>query len=272
MMNEFRDARLKVRRANKHIEELAAAIVALEGTYFSRIERHPQFNAQSLVHEIPCIENALTDLCLIVGDAIHNLHTALDFAWYSTISKCLPDKISDSTKFPVRESREQIGAALRGIEVDTRCKRLFDCIANEIQPYKRGHNGVVWTIHDLDIRDKHLLPLELTPRANICGIAVRDKNGELHRGFTMAVESPGPYFVDYEAGIQIEDKGKLSFAIHLADAGMYKVVEVSELLSSFSRYVLHVIQLLENIAAAHCVAVSGEGIVGISVLSQDPAE
>jgi hypothetical protein len=62
----------------------------------------------------------------------------------------------------------------------------------------------------------------------------------------MAVQSPGPYIVDYEAGIQIEEKGKLSVAITLADAGIYEAVEVESLLSSFARYVLHVIQLLEN--------------------------
>jgi hypothetical protein len=248
-MTEFRDARLKVRRAKKHIEDLKVAIVALEGTYVSRIEQHPQSNAQSLVHEVPDVENTLADLSLIVGDVIHNLHAALDFAWYSTLSTCLPDKISDSTKFPVRETRQQLEAALHGIDVDTRCKGLLDCIVAEIQPYKRGHNGVVWTIHDLDIRDKHLLRLDLASQANISGIVVRDKNGELHRGFTMAIESPGPYFVDYEAGIQIEEKGKLNVAITLADAGMYKVVEVESLLSSFARYVAYVIGLLESATA-----------------------
>lgn len=248
-MTEFRDARLKVKRAKKHIEDLKAAIVALEGTYISRIERRPQFNAQSLVHEVPDVENALADLSLIVGDVIHNLHTALDFAWFSTVSACLPDKISDCTKFPVRETRQQLEAALHGIDVDTRCEGLFDCIVTEIQPYKSGYNGVAWTIHDLDIRDKHLLRLELAPQANIQGIVVKDENGELHRGFTMAIQSLGPYFVDYEAGIQIEEKGKLNLAITLADAGMYKVVEVEELLSSFARYVSYVIGLLESVTA-----------------------
>jgi len=248
-VTEFSDARLKVRRANKHIEELGIGIAALESTYVSRIERHPQFNAQSLVHEVPDIKNALEDLALIAGDAIHNLHTALDFAWSSTISKHLPNRISDSTKFPVRESRQQLEAALHGIEVDTRCKRLFDCIVYEIQPYKGGHNSVIWTIHDLDICDKHLLLLELAPQGHIRGITVKDKAGELHRGFTMAVQSPGPYIVDYEEGIQVEEKGKLSVAITLADAGIYEAVEAESLLSSFARYVLHVIQLLENIAA-----------------------
>jgi hypothetical protein len=251
-VSAFRDARLKVKRANEHLEELAAAIVALEKTYVSRIEPHPLLNAQSLVHEVPNVENALLDLSLIVGDIIHNLRTALDFAWYSTISKCLPDKISDCTKFPVRQTRQNLAAALHGIEVDTRCKRLFDCMMSDIQPFKGSHNSAVWTVHDLDICDKHLLLLELAPQGYIRGITLRDRNGGLHPdGATWAVPGAGPYCVDYVEGIKIEDKGNLSFAITLADAGMYKVVEVESLLSSFTSYTLHVIRLLENVTAGN---------------------
>src|SRR5882762_8309674 len=76
----FRDARLKVERAKKHIEDLQAAIVALEDTYRATVEQHPDATGQSLIHEFPEIENAFEDLSLIIGDAIHNLRSALDFA------------------------------------------------------------------------------------------------------------------------------------------------------------------------------------------------
>ena len=167
MSASYRDARLKVDRAKKHISDLKADIVALEDTSTATIEYHPDSHAQSVVHEFPNFEKALAELSLIVGDAIHNLHSALDFAWYCTISRHLPDKISDSTKFPVRETRQNLEGALHGIEVDTRCKRLFDCIVSDIQPYKGGHNSAVWTLHNLDIPDKHLLLLGLYPMGHI---------------------------------------------------------------------------------------------------------
>ena len=124
MTAQFRDARLKVERANKHIADLESAIEALEHTCTSTIEYRPD-GGQSLKHEIPEFRDALERLSLIVGDAIHNLHAAFDFAWQSTIKRLLPDKVSDSTKFPSRKTRQEVEAALHGIEIDTRCKPLL---------------------------------------------------------------------------------------------------------------------------------------------------
>lgn len=244
----FRDARLKIDRAKKHIADLQAAVIVQEDTYTDTIEHHPESGAQSLIHEFPSFEKALCDLSLIVGDAIHNLHSALDFAWYSTISRHLPDKISDSTKFPVRETRQTLEGALHGIDVDTRCKRLFDCIVSDIQPYKGGHNEVIWTLHDLDISDKHLLLLALDPLGHIRGISVRDKDGQIHRGSSMpATGIDGRYIIDFEQGLQVEEKGKLSVTVTLPEAGIFEPVPVESLLSDFSNFVLYTVKLLENL-------------------------
>jgi hypothetical protein len=248
MIALFRDARLKIDRAKKHISDLEADIVALEDTYTAKIEYHSGNNAQSVVHEFPNLETSLAGLSLIVGDAIHNLRSALDFAWYSTIRRHLPDKISESTKFPVRETRQNLEGTLHGIEVDTRCKRLFDCIVSEIQPYKGGHNSAVWTLHNLDISDKHLLLLGLDPMGHIRGISIKDREGETHRGSSMPAKGiDGRYIIDFESGIQIEDKGKLSVTITLQEARIYEPVPVVSLLSSFSSFALHIVQLLESV-------------------------
>lgn len=244
----YRDARLKIERAKKHIADFTASMVAVEDACTATIEYH-QKGGESLIHEIPNHRNALENLSLIAGDAIHNLRSALDFAWRSTISRCLPDKLSDSTKFPVRETREGVQAALHGIEVDTRCVPLFECIMSKIQPYKGGHNQAVWTLHDLDISDKHLLLLGLDPIGHITGIAVRDENGELQRGDSMAAKGfYGRYVIDFIPGLKVEEKGKLSVAVTLQEAGIFEPVPVESLLSSFGNFTLYTVQLLEDIA------------------------
>jgi hypothetical protein len=243
----FTDARLKVERANKHISDVKSALDALEQTYTSTVERNAVAGVQTLVHTVPYSEVALQKLSLIVGDVIHNLHAALDFSWYRTIKRFLPDKISSKTKFPVRETRDQVEAVLRGIEVDTRHKRLFDLILTDVQPYRGGHNSVIWTIHKLDISDKHLLLLDFTPHGHIRGITLRDRNGGTHRGSTMSIEGPGPYVLDFEDSIQIEDRGKLSVAVTLNEAGIFKPVPIDDLLPSFSQYAFYVVKLLENL-------------------------
>ncbi|MGA9142284.1 MAG: hypothetical protein WB007_00855 [Candidatus Acidiferrales bacterium] len=243
----YKDARLKANRAKKHIRCLEAAIFEMEETYSSTIEHHPDTNAQTLKHEIPGVEDAFDRLSLIVGDVIHNLHCALDYAWYSTINRLLPDKVSDSTKFPVRKTREGVESALRGIEVDTRCERLFDCIMSDIQPYKGGHNEAIWTLHDLDIMDKHLVLLEFVPNAQIRGTVIRHESGEIFTGDTWAIQDCGPYRIDFAGGIEIKNKGKLSVAISFKEAGIWKGVSVLNLLQSFSNFIPYVIKLLEDI-------------------------
>src|SRR5713226_2447842 len=122
----FRDARLKDDRANKHVEELKAAIFSLKESNTARIEKNLETGHQELIHTLPGLEDALLNLSLIVGDAIHNLHTALDFAWVSTIERHIPAASSKFTKFPVRETREKLEAALHGAKIDTACPSLFN--------------------------------------------------------------------------------------------------------------------------------------------------
>jgi len=242
----YRDARLKIERAKKHIADVNTAIDALENSCATTIEDRPD-GGQSLKHEIPDLRNGLDNLSLIVGDAFHNLRTAMDFAWFATISRCLPDKISDATKFPVRETRQQVEAALHGIEVDTRCKPLYDCIMSKIQPYYGGHNSAAWTLHDIDISDKHILLLGLDPTGHIRGITVRDADGESHRGSSMPARGiEGRYIIDFEKGIKVEETGKLSVTITLQQAGIFEPVTVDSLLSSFCNFTLYTVQLLEN--------------------------
>ena len=243
----YTDARLKVDRANKHISDLKRIIVEFEDTDAATIEVHPETGAQSLKHELQEIGKFFDRMSLIAGDAIHNMRTSMDFAWFQTISRCLPEKISGFTKFPVRDTSQQVEDALRGLEIDTRCRQLFDYIMAEAQPYNGGHNRAIWTLHQLDISDKHLLLLEMAPRGYIKGITVRDKRGEISRGNTMPAYGHGPYFVDFEPGIEIHDKGKLSVDISLSEAHTFKGIPIESLLTSFSNLAWHVVLMLENI-------------------------
>jgi len=243
----FRDAHLKIDRANKHIAEFKSTAIAQKDTYTSTIEHDPN-GMQLLVYEFPNFENALCDLAVILGDAVHNLHTALDFAWYSTISEHLPDKISDSTKFPVRETRQALEAALHGIEIDTRCKFLFDLIVSNIQPYKGGHNSAIWILHNLDIFDKHLWLLDLDPMAHVHGVTIRDESGHINRQAPLVVPGKdGRYTIRLPREVQVQDKGKLSVTVTLQEAGIYKPVSVLALLESFSNFVVHTVRRLQNL-------------------------
>ena len=243
----FRDARLKIERAKKHIAELKTAIISLEESQTSALKQDEKAGIQELTHTSPKLNQSLLEFSLIVGDAVHNLHTALDFAWANIIEAKIPSAKSDSTKFPVRPTREILEGCLHGIKVDVICPALLEIIVSKIQPYEGGQNGVIWTLHRLDISDKHLLLLELTPRTAIRGLVLRDNNGDIFRGHGMPVQGTGPFVIALESGVEIQNKGTLSVEITIQEAGIFKGVPVTSLLDSFTNFTLYTVELLESV-------------------------
>src|ERR1019366_5011413 len=107
------------------------------------------------------------ELAPVVGDAIHNLRTALDLTWYEFLDHHAPAAISDHTSFPVRKTRQGVIAALGNAEIKRLGSRLFDLIVSDLQPYKGGQGEIIYSLHELDIRDKHMLLLPIFEVATI---------------------------------------------------------------------------------------------------------
>ena len=219
----------------------------MEESHTSALKQDEKADVQELVHTSPKLQQSLLEFSLIVGDAIHNLHTALDFAWANIVEAKIPSAKSGSTKFPVRPTRQNLEGCLHGIKVDVICPILFDTIVSKIQPYEGGQNDVIWTIHRLDISDKHLLLLGLTLKTAIRGLILRDNSGEIFHGFGMPVQGTGPFVIAFESCVEIQNKGTLSVEITIQQAGIFKGVPVTSLLDSFSNFVLYTVKLLENV-------------------------
>lgn len=184
MAAQFRDARLKIKRANKHIADLERAILSLKESHTVTVQPNEQTGYQELIHMLK-YDDAADDIALIAEDAVHNLKSALDFAWVSLLKKHLPSAGLDRAKFPIYPTRESLVGALNGIHINpTSNAAIFDLIVSDIQPYEEGkYGGVAYILHKLDIADKHLLPLGVHPLAGIEGIVVQQDDGEVIHGF-----------------------------------------------------------------------------------------
>ena len=101
---------------------------------------------------MPDLDVTLQNLSLIVGDAIHNLRAALDFAWFDTIERLgIPKSSRDTRKFPIRKTRQDLEATLHGLDIDTLFPDLFKLLVFDIKPYEGPDTSVVWILHNLDI-------------------------------------------------------------------------------------------------------------------------
>jgi hypothetical protein len=240
----FSDARAKIEWANKHIGELEKRLSDLPNSYVSRVEIDPKFSNQTIVHDVADREKLFTTIALLIGDAVHNLKCALDYAWIKTIERAAPSALSSFAKFPVYRTPEDLEAALRGREIHVSCPRLFDLMLDKICPYSGG-NFFVWAVYVLNKRDKHRLLIPLTPYGSIGGIELEDEHGVIHRGDTWGIDDSPPYYVTFTADLSVKNKGQLFFSIAIDETVLEHTPRVKDTLSVCSGYVAEVVETLE---------------------------
>jgi hypothetical protein len=168
----FKHARLKLARGRKHIADLEQGIA-----YFLSQKPHVAIIAeQSLgllgtryhMHTY-CVVEMQDELPLIFGDAVHNLRVALDVLANDAVA--LSGTPPKDVYFPFGKDPEHledmIKKKMKGAAPDAKA------LVRSLKPYDGG-NDALRALHDLDIKDKHIAPLETensitTPPAEVLG-------------------------------------------------------------------------------------------------------
>ncbi|HLW52531.1 MAG TPA: hypothetical protein VKW06_06780 [Candidatus Angelobacter sp.] len=160
---------MKIERAKEHIRNLDATIQAFLSDKPYRIGAKP--------HSIPSLEHTTLyvaevkpvpdNISLILGDAIHNLRSALDhLAWQLVeLGGGKPDK---NTYFPICERPHQYASMMGNREIQKIPKDARD-ILEAIQPYNTM-DMTLWLLHQLDISDKHRLLLTVVTSMDKWGV------------------------------------------------------------------------------------------------------
>jgi len=212
MSDLFSESRLKVDRAKKHIADIKVAIQELQDSYTSVVEHNPKTGVVSLKYYSFQDARLVGEMALIFGDAIHNLRTSLDYAWVAAMRQINPATVDRHTKFPFRETLQDLDAALTGRNIDVAAPRLFDGMRTDIKPY-RGGNDSLCRLHDLDIADKHLLLTPVVSYSSISDGTVEDETGRPHDLNTHGIEGDGPFYVTFRPGYKIKDHGHISLTV-----------------------------------------------------------
>lgn len=183
--NSFINARLKVERAKKHINDLDIELRTFLKTdfYDIRVDKDGKTGNQSIKLETKPVPASLG---LIVGDAIHNARAALDLL----VSDAFRQKTgvsSDFIKFPFYETRERLVKACAGGDIEKTGTNAVQLITDMIKPY-RGGDDILYALHDLDILDKHLLLLPHISIIELSGLNVHDDNRNTVIGHRVAVK------------------------------------------------------------------------------------
>ena len=175
----FWEARSKVERAEEHINDLNRTISEFIDTpnYVAFLERDVTSSHNLL--KVRATKVLPARFNFVLGDAIHNLRTSLDYAM-NEIELLTVGERTTYTKFPIFETAHTFKAAINGGLKEKAPKQVIECIEDFVQPYRRGNGEPLWCLHLLDIRDKHQLLIANTELTDVTGIRIKDDRGTEH--------------------------------------------------------------------------------------------
>lgn len=248
MSEKAESARLKVKRAKKHIADLDAANRAFYESrpYEPGAKKHPQF-PQVLQLYVAKAKPIPPEISLICGDALNCLNAALDhLAWQLVIAA--GGKLHRGIKFPFAESIEKYKIESPG-KVKGMSQEAIRCI-DALKPYKGG-NDALWQLHKLNNADKHRLLITVGSAVVAVGILARRMPALqplVDHGYELIPDSVIPLKegeVVWEIlGPQPDDNFELSYAIAFGEPEIIEGKPVFETLVQFSNLVESVIDML----------------------------
>lgn len=254
MTKTFHGARLKIERANEHINDLYLQAREFSDTdpYSILVEDNPETGDSIL--KISMDQVAPDRMLLTVGDAIHNLRSSLDFVM-SDIEFDTTRTRDPHTHFPIRPTRNELVNAINGglkKKGQWAPKTVLDFIVDSIQPYKGGIGDPLWSLNALSIEDKHRLLIAKKDVTHIRTIYCKDGRGEHFTVTEWAMIHPNisVYPCIGRKNVQIADKGKASFGIVFGDGMPFYGKAILPTIRALSHFVSRTIDSVERVFLA----------------------
>lgn len=222
MPDHFISSYKKIQWAEKHTRDLQSLLAKFTRSdfYTASVKAHPKQGTNFLCFKIRHFRFPVDDAALTIGDALHNLRSALDLMYYETVLACngVP---TDWTRFPIFETREKLAIGWRKSVLEKKqvSTEVVDLILKAVKPYPTG-NPLLWALHALNIRDKHQLLIPMMKFMGFAGIHLEDDKGRrVGKSAYMMDETCAIRLRDADnRKVTIKNKGHASMAI-LFDEG-----------------------------------------------------
>lgn len=250
---KFSQAHLKYERAQKHIIDLRTQWDAYLLTDFCRAELD---NKCANIQKIRVISNGPlpNEMLLTLGDALHNLRCALDYA----INEILEGR-NERITFPMDEERANLHDSFRteATIIEGRTKKkgrnsileqtapgIGAFIVDELRPYKAA-KGYLWPLNKLDNADKHRLLIPVLVPQTIEITNVRGRN--MFVGKMKLTLNAGGYcnLLEVSPGGLTFDSMKPTAKLFFNETEIMENEEIFPALTRMSEAVMHAITRLD---------------------------
>ena len=243
----FESARSKVKRANKHIDDLRAQLAAFSKSCLYLVFTKKDSDDGMFVATIRQTAAVPEDVPLLIGDAAHNLRAALDILMCDVLRhyKAVPSK---HVKFPIFETRDQLVAAVKGGQVNRECPpSVSDTLINNLQPYVGGAGDSLLKLHDLDIQDKHILIVPVFTVTEVRDVVFIDTSGNSTIVRSLAISESGEFNpMASSAEIKIEQYGSATTQVLFDKGCAFSGLKVIPALAELSQLVRAAIEKVEQ--------------------------
>jgi hypothetical protein len=240
MVAQMHEARLKIERAKNHIANLDVERIKTVG-----VDAHlmvPYFDAESdftryVLENIPAIS---PDIPLILGDAIHNLRTALDYVACQIVRDAgNPIK---GIYFPIAETPERYESESPGKTHGMPIVAKGDI--DRLRPYKGGNN-LLWGLHMLDIIDKHRLLVVTTMRVGQLQMTLSREPTE-HRFAIPAFLEAGDVLLLIKGNHVADKQTRILIDIAFGEPDVLAGRPIMETLNEMAQYIERVVAHFER--------------------------
>ena len=193
-------SRLKIERAEKHIRDINALLEEFVASdfYSVEIETNGHCCPNYLRFHIDTSGFRLDIAAVVIGDALHNLRSALDLLYYAAILEC-GGRPTRWTRFPVfdtgKDVENKLREALKKKQITTGIQEL---LLDTIKPYEAG-NYALWAVNELNITDKHQLLIPTLQLMRFVGICLEDEKGDV-------VMEDTAYFMDTSGRVRLDQE------------------------------------------------------------------
>ncbi len=161
----------KVERAEHHIEELQSSWKSFKAKAYT-VTPEDDLNTGERIWKLTDFSDIPNNIPLIIGDAVHNLRSALDHIIFHLASVCTDPVAFKGLYFPIAANavdfEKRLGeASVYKPKSPGVVKRLRpDAIEalRALEPYEGGRGAILYGLNRLDVIDKHHLLLTVSSR------------------------------------------------------------------------------------------------------------
>lgn len=148
----FPSSYLKIQRAKHHISDLNAQIAGFVKRRPYRLIAEADPKIPGKYYGVVKIREKIPDVWrIILGEAVHNLRSALDHMAVELVRRNGGD--TKRVQFPFAVSVDRLEEAIAQGHIDRASPQVVEKVRS-LKPYKGG-NEALRAVHDLDVTDKH---------------------------------------------------------------------------------------------------------------------